>query len=259
MVVVITGGFSGFGAAVARRLLETSPTSRVCVVDRKPLDQAGTVAALQRQFGSDRVLIVPGVDVTSYESFAGAFLQAQRFGPVIGVVNNAGLGEGSTVFNGPPGSDAAVDAKAWRRTIDVDLLGVVFGVALALRYAADGCSVVNVASLAGLIPMSIQPVYSAAKAGVIMLTKAAARSSEARRRDIAVSCICPGFVDTALLNDGKRAVDGFTEAVSSAGTVPIDVVVTGIVALLNDRPNGRVVLASPKRGLIDATRPGPKL
>jgi NADP-dependent 3-hydroxy acid dehydrogenase YdfG len=186
-VVAITGASSGIGEAVARHLARAG--ARVMLGARR-LHRLEVVADDIRRAGGDVAL--QRLDVTSREDVA-AFVQAAvaRFGRLDAIVNNAGIMPLSLV------SDLKVEE--WDRMVDVNLKGVLYGVAAALPvFRAQGSGhVVNVTSVADRRIVATAAVYSA--------TKYAVRAfSEGLRQEIGagirVTLVAPGATESELAN-----------------------------------------------------------
>lgn len=190
---VVTGGGSGIGRATAVRL--AAEGAAVLIAD---LDEAGareTLRMIENAGGRGNAM---RADVTDAEQ-ARRMLEtaASSFGRLDILHNNAGIAVGSPGF-----PQCALDR--WRRVLDIDLQAVILGCYLAapLMERDGGGAIVNTASMAGLYPYEDDPVYAAAKAGVVNLTYSLA--PWAQRRKIRVNCVCPGVVDTPLV---RRAVE----------------------------------------------------
>lgn len=192
-VAVVTGGVSGIGAAITRRLVDRG--AKVFVADIN----ADAVAAATETFGEN----VAGLrtDVTDEQSMEALFAAAvERFGRIDAVYNVAG--------GSKPGRVIDMDLATWDFNIKLNLYGAFLGTKLgAKQFLAQGGagSIVNIASLNSQVPMHSGAGYSTAKAGVVMLTKNAAL--ELAEQGIRVNAISPGLVATPLTG-GLLAVPG---------------------------------------------------
>jgi 2-hydroxycyclohexanecarboxyl-CoA dehydrogenase len=175
---LVTGGASGIGAAIARRL--AAEAASVVIGD---LDQEGGHDVAD-EFGGEAV----GLDVTETASVAAV---VEELGPFEILINNAGMDE----F----GFFTQTDPQMWERVIAVNLGGVLactHAVLPAMQQAGYG-RIVSIASEAGRVGSKGSAVYSAAKGGVIAFTKTIAR--ENARFGITANAIAPGPIDTPLL------------------------------------------------------------
>jgi NAD(P)-dependent dehydrogenase (short-subunit alcohol dehydrogenase family) len=175
-VAVVTGGASGIGAEVAQQL--RSAGAKVAVWDLIEPDSSGTMWKLDV---TDRA----GAERAAAETVA-------CFGRIDFLVNSAG-------FAGPTVPLDAYDPEAWKRIVDVNLTGV-FNTCRAvvpfMRQAGSG-RIVNIASLAGKEGTANASAYSAAKAGVLALTKSLGK--ELATSGILVNAIAPAAVRTPIL------------------------------------------------------------
>jgi NAD(P)-dependent dehydrogenase (short-subunit alcohol dehydrogenase family) len=215
--VLVTGAASGIGLAVAARCL--SEGAAVAALDRDGPALSRAVAGLPAS-DRDRATAVQA-DVADPEQVKAAVAAAgERLGRLAAVVNVAGIGG----YTGDIGQTSLAD---WARTLAVNLSGTfhVCREALPLLRASGGGRIVTVSSQYGLVGGAGSPAYSAAKAGVIGLTRAMA--VDHATEGIGVNCVCPGPIDTPML----RASTGHRE----------------LAARETARTAGRVLLGGPGR------------
>jgi 2-dehydro-3-deoxy-L-rhamnonate dehydrogenase (NAD+) len=182
-VAAITGGARGIGFATAQRFQQSG--AKVALWDRD-----GAEAAAKGVAGA----IGCTVDVTDERSIAAALAESERrLGPVDILVASAGIA-------GPNATVAEYPVDAWRQVIDVDLNGVF----LCCRAVVPGMvrrdygRIVAIASIAGKEGNPNAAPYSAAKAGVIALTKSLGK--ELAKTGVRVNCITPAAVRTAIFD-----------------------------------------------------------
>ena len=184
-VAVVTGGASGIGAATVRLFAEHG--ARVVIADLQ--EDAGN--ALAAELGGT-VAAFARTDVTREDDVAGAMTNAvDRFGQLDIVFNNAG-------FGGALGSITETSETEYDLTFDVLLKGVFFGIkhgARVMKPAGSG-SIINTASVAGMMSGYSPHLYAVAKAAVIEMTETT--SLELAESGIRVNAICPGFIATPL-------------------------------------------------------------
>jgi NAD(P)-dependent dehydrogenase (short-subunit alcohol dehydrogenase family) len=209
-LVLITGAASGIGLAAAGRCLAEG--AAVAALDRDGPALSRAVARL-RASGRDRVIAVQA-DVADPGQVGAALATAgERLGGLTGVVNAAGIG-------GYTGDIGQTSQAEWDRTLTVNLSGTfhVCRAALPLLRASGGGRIVTVSSQYGLVGGAGSPAYSAAKAGVIGLTRAMAVDHAAER--ILINCVCPGPIDTPMLRASTAHRElAAREAARTAGRV----------------------------------------
>lgn len=219
-VALVTGGASGIGLATAQRLAVEG--MRLCVVDIDG-DAASSVA---EALGG----IAVQCDVSDPEQVDTAFTVCAR---ELGSVDLAFLNAGITIhWSGDIGS---LDLADYRRSVGVNLDGVVFGVVAAVRAMRArreqaGGVILATASLAGILAWHPDPVYSLGKHAVVGFMRAIAPNLAPE--GISVHTICPGITETGVLGDRRALVESIgvpvmepeaiADAARMAATLPID-------------------------------------
>ena len=198
-VAVITGGASGIGAATAQ--LFVSEGAKVVLVDLN--EEKGKAFEAELKALNAEALFVKA-NITSEDDVANVFKQTvEAFGRVDVVFNNAGIGRVHSSHD--------LEYSEWRNTVNVDLDGVFLVAREAIRemLKTGGGTIVNTASMFGLVGSSGSAAYNAAKGGVINLTRSLA--VEYAERNIRVNALCPGFIDTPIIpEESKQALSEAT-------------------------------------------------
>jgi NAD(P)-dependent dehydrogenase (short-subunit alcohol dehydrogenase family) len=187
---LVTGGGTGVGRAIALALAETGVAVTIC--GRRKEQLAAVADANKRIFAI-------AADVTDEAAMTALYAEAEKArGPVDIVVANAGMSGSSPAQRTSLGD--------WQRTLDVNLTGSFLTVkpALAGMTSAKSGRVVFVASTAGLKGYAYVAPYVAAKHGVVGLMRALA--TELSSTGVTVNAVCPGFVETDMLEESVRRI-----------------------------------------------------
>jgi NAD(P)-dependent dehydrogenase (short-subunit alcohol dehydrogenase family) len=199
--ILVTGGGSGIGRATALALARDG--ADVGVADMN-LESARTVADEIRGLGRRACAIE--VDV-SVEPQVAAMVSAtiEHLGRLDGAFNNAGIGTRAIAASGMKACELPL--PSWQKMLDVNLTGVWLCMKYELAALAPRGSIVNNASIAGLVGLPTAGAYVAAKHGVVGLTKAAA--IDYGPQGVRINAVCPGYVDTPLTRHGDESrMDG---------------------------------------------------
>jgi NADP-dependent 3-hydroxy acid dehydrogenase YdfG len=187
-VVVITGASSGLGGATARLL---SAQGASVVLGARRIDRIQSLADELTSSGG-KALAIP-TDVTHYDQVKRLVDAAvQTYGRIDVMINNAGLMPHSPLER--------LKIDDWNRTIDVNIKGVLYGIAAALPYMKQqkGGHIINVSSVAGHKVRPTSAVYAATKAAVLTLSEGLRQ--EVKPYNIRTTVISPGAVATELPN-----------------------------------------------------------
>jgi 3-oxoacyl-[acyl-carrier protein] reductase len=182
---IVTGGARGIGLAIATRLASEGASVMIADID---LDEAQRATA---EIGEKAV--PQRLDVTEPASWDAAVREAQqRWGRIDALVNNAGIaGRSAPIWE--------LTLDEWQQLIDIDLTGVFLGcqAVIPVMIERGGGRIVNIASIAGKEGNPNAVPYSAAKSGVIGLTKSVAK--EVATKGIYVNAVAPAVIETPIL------------------------------------------------------------
>ena len=232
-VVIITGASSGMGEAAARHLAELGA---VVVLGARRADRIEKLAKDIQQTGAQALAVK--VDVTDLEQVKNLVDSAVRqFGRVDVILNNAGVMPLSPMDR--------VNVEEWNTMIDVNIKGVLNGIAAVLPYMKEQKSgqIINTSSVAGHKVFYGSAVYSATKYAVRALTEGL--RMELKPYNIRTTIVCPGAVKTELLEHISEAdiqqankdyvgevgisADSFARVVAFAISQPSDVDINEII------------------------------
>ena len=230
-VALVTGGSRGIGRAIAIELARNGYVVAVGGRDRAALAVvADTVSAC-----GGRALTVE-LDVTDRQSVEAAVGAVEAsLGPVAVLVNNAGIQR--------LGSTLEISEADWAAVVETNLTGAfrcAQAVARRMVANANGGSIVNIASVAGLNPQQGRAPYAASKAALVMLTRSLAL--ELAPHGIRVNAVAPTFVDTDL---GRLTLDRTGVRAEIEGRIPL-----GRLATTDDVAAAVAFLVGPSAGFI---------
>ena len=189
-VAIVTGGGSGLGEAISRELAAKGASVVVTDVNlagaervvREITEAGGTASALEQD------------TAVAADSERAVRHAVETYGGLHLAVNNAGIG-------GPQAPAGETDLEAWDKVIAINLSGVLYGmrhqIPAMLATGAERCAIVNMASIHGTVAALGNGAYTAAKHGVVGITKNAA--AEYGPQGLRINCVGPAYIDTPLL------------------------------------------------------------
>ena len=196
-VAIVTGGGSGLGEAIGKALADRGV--KVVLSDINVKGAERVAAEITEAGGTASAVLQDTARAEESErvvNYAVATYGALHYG-----VNNAGIG-------GAQAPAGETDLADWERVIDINLNGVLYGmryqIPAMLRTGAHECAIVNMASIHGTVAVVGHGAYTAAKHGVVGLTKNAA--AEYGPKGLRINCVGPAYIDTPLLANLPDAV-----------------------------------------------------
>ena len=194
---LVTGGGRGIGRAIALALAEAG--ADVAITSRKAGEAEGVTHEIRAK---ERRSITLPLDVRSVPSIRACFEALMREWKTIDIlVNNAGTNI--------PTDLVSLNEESWDTVVDTDLKGVAFVTQAAIPVLRDGGRVINVASIYGVMGRVDRVAYSAAKGGVVTLTKSLAL--ELAPRGITVNAVGPSLIETDLTRERMRKDPAFRD------------------------------------------------
>ena len=185
-VAVVTGGAQGFGYAITKRLLESGAEVIIWDIDQKAMDEA------LKKLSSDKCSY-QNVDVTNIGDITKNIENITKEKNIDIFINNAGMaGQNTQVWNYPK--------DEWLKVMDLDLNSVFYCCKAIVPHMIKNNygRIVNISSIAGKEGNPNASAYSAAKAGVIGLTKSLGK--EVADKNIAVNCVTPAAAKTRIFD-----------------------------------------------------------
>jgi len=195
--IVVTGGSRGLGLAIARKLADGG--HHVVAIARQMNDQLACAIAEAKQSGQGALHFVP-FDLSDLDGIPNLVKAIKKdFGPIYGLVNNAGLGTDGVL--------AIMYTSQIEKLVRLNTISPIVLTKYAVRsmMSEGGGRVVNVASIIGFTGYSGLSVYGATKASMIGFTRSLAR--EVGKMGVTVNAVAPGFIDTDMtqsLGDEER-------------------------------------------------------
>ena len=203
-VAFITGAGSGIGREIARKL--GAKGLKIIVADINMKNAEETISILTKENIEATAIYC---DVTTLESVQEAVKESvEKYGTIHVLVNNAGWDKIEPFLKSEP--------STWKTIVDINLMGQIHTCKEILPIMIENGSgkVVNIASDSGRVGSSGEAVYSAAKGGVISLTKTLAR--EMARYKLNINCIAPGPSNTPLIEEIGTYNQGIVKALEKA-------------------------------------------
>ncbi|RZL89661.1 MAG: SDR family NAD(P)-dependent oxidoreductase [Variovorax sp.] len=239
--VLVTGAASGIGRATALAFARQGAELVLCDLDAARLEPVrDAVCALGAP------CTTYGVDVSDEAAMHAFSERVHAQGGALDIlVNNAGIGYLGAFLDSP--------SDSWRRTLGINVMGVVHGLRFFLpqMHAASGSRrVVNVASVAGIAPAPNMSAYAASKSAVIGLSESLSLELRLRNSRVGMTVVCPGIINTAITHNANNvspAIDAAQlaklQAFYEAKGVNADVVADAIVDAV--RSGRELVLVGP--------------
>jgi NAD(P)-dependent dehydrogenase (short-subunit alcohol dehydrogenase family) len=238
-VALITGAASGIGRATA--LLFAREGARIVVADRDLPGSQQTVSQIIALGGEASAVQVDVTEAAQVEAAVQAALD--KYGQLDILFNNAGTGETVT-------SIVDLSEAEWDRVVAVNLKGVFLGIkygAAAMLKAGRGGSIINTASVAGVVGFAGHAAYSASKAACLHLSKTAAL--EFARANIRVNAIAPAFTATPMVED----LVGASRDPERARKKLAQVIPLGRLGQAEEIANAALFLASDESSFVTGT------
>ncbi|XP_063233424.1 uncharacterized protein LOC134537073 [Bacillus rossius redtenbacheri] len=233
-VALVTGAAAGLGLEYVKIMLNNG-IKHAAILDSNHAAGSAAVGKLNEKFGADTAIFI-ACDVTKKEDLEGAFRKTLRtFKKLHIVINNAGIMRDSV----------------WELEISLNFTALVRTTFLALDLmgkdkGGEGGVVVNIASVAGLIPVPVLPVYAATKRAVIGFSQSLGVPFHEDRTGVRVLTLCPGATDTPMISDSRHCLlddawsDHLSAVISSVSIQKPEFVASALLHMLKNAENGSV-------------------
>ncbi|KAJ5732483.1 hypothetical protein N7493_003964 [Penicillium malachiteum] len=262
--VVITGGASGIGLGITKHFIQ-DPNTHITILDINPTTGGETIDKLLAEFPSARISFEQ-CDVSSWESQAEVFEKIfDQQGRIDIVFANAGITEHGSLLPPKDGDLSTGPSKPSLATVNVNLVGAIYSVQLAIHYMArnklatseDSASsnglIICTASNAGLYPLPIAPLYAATKHGIVGLVRSLARSL--LPENIRINALAPAVVETNIASNKdlfkSMVITPMSTVTNAVAQFVDDITLTGKVAELHGES---VTFADPPAYVDEDTR-----
>ena len=228
-VVIVTGACGGIGSKAVEGFLEEGALVLASDLEKEQLEE------LKTNFNTSRLITLAGDVRKSSTHLSLVETAVTTFGGLDIALNNAGISH--EVVKLP-----LIEEEVARRVFDIDLMAVFLAMRAQLPIMAEQFSktgrcgaIVNVSSAAGLVAAPLMSVYSAAKHGVIGLTKSAA--AEYAKRGVRINSICPAFTKTAMVEgffentqqNREKAIERLTQGMPMSRMAEVSEIIVGIL------------------------------
>ncbi|MEA2170734.1 MAG: hypothetical protein QOF76_4034 [Solirubrobacteraceae bacterium] len=191
-IAVVTGAGSGIGRATAARLARDGALVHAADLHAQAVEE--TVREITAAGGRATAHTVDVTDADAVQALADTIFAGD--GRVDILYNNAGIGSG--------GPTELTSVASWRAVIDVNVMGVIHGIAAfgpRMLHQSGGGHILNTASAAGLVPVPQMVAYATSKHAVVGLTESL--NAEWEKQGVRVTAICPGIINTPITRNAE--------------------------------------------------------
>jgi short-subunit dehydrogenase len=236
-VIIITGAASGIGKELSKQLAAIGAKLILCDIQETKLYQ---LEAQLKQSG--RMAESYMLDVTDASAFEQAVQHViDKYGVIDYLFNNAGIANTGEMQN--------LQIKHWKKVIDVNLMGVIYGASYGYRQMVKQRKghIVNIASLAGLCAMPLGLPYTTSKHGVVGLSKGL--REEGKAYNIKVTVVCPGYIESSIYEAAELVNNDTNDSRSLIPfkLVPVDIAVS---IILKGVANNKAMIVFPFYGKL---------